>query len=361
METLTVAAPTFVLTYNGRDITADLSPFKTSVTYIDNLDGDEADSLELALEDTDGIWWEAWYPEKGDKIRLWIGYEGHELVPCGDFEVDEIELTGPPAQACIRALAAGITKALRTHQGRAYEDTTLASLVAAVAARHKLTVVGEIQPIPIRRVTQLHEEDLKFLKRVAREYGYAFNVRGDKLTFYRMDALRAAPTVTQIRLADLATYRFRDKVKGTPSRAKVAYHDPKTKRIMVAEVASDGSVVTQPSADTLKLNARVESQEQAVAKAMAAIARTDDEATTATLTVWGNPRLVAGANVELLGVGKLSGRYQITRSTHTLERGGGYGTEIEARRTKTALTATRSGKTGKLKVASVENGKVVLK
>ncbi len=45
METLTVPVPTFVLTYNKRDITADLTPFKLSVSYTDNLDGDESDNL----------------------------------------------------------------------------------------------------------------------------------------------------------------------------------------------------------------------------------------------------------------------------------------------------------------------------
>lgn len=49
METLTVPVPTFVLTYNKRDITADLTPFKLSVSYTDNLDGDESDSIELSL------------------------------------------------------------------------------------------------------------------------------------------------------------------------------------------------------------------------------------------------------------------------------------------------------------------------
>lgn len=345
METLTVPVPTFVLTYNKRDITTDLTPFKFSVSYTDNLDGDESDSIELSLEDTDGRWWKAWYPIMGDQINLKIGYEGQSLVNCGDFEIDEIEIEGPPSQVRIRALAASVMKDLRTHQGKAYEDTTLAGIVQAVAARHKLTVVGDIEQIPIKRVTQLYEEDLKFLKRVAREYGYAFNVRGDKLIFYRLDKLRAASSIQVIKVGDLSKYGFRDKVKGTPKKATVAYHDPKKKVVVAYDVDSNGQVVSKPSGDSLKLNTRAESPEQA--KAKAAINHANDEATTATLNLWGNPKLVAGINVELEGFGKLSGRYQVARSRHDLSRGNGYTTEIEVRRVEIR--------------ADVENGKAVLK
>jgi len=358
VEALKVAAPTFVLTYNTRDITADLTPFKVSVTYTDNLDGDESDSLELSLEDTDGRWWQAWYPSKGDRINLRIGYDGQPLADCGDFEVDEIEIEGPPSQVRIRALAAGVMKELRTNQGKAYENTTLAGIVRTIAARHKLTVVGEIEPIPIQRATQLHEEDIKFLKRLAREYGYAFNVRGSKLTFYRLEELRGAAAIQVIRPSDLSRYSFLDKVKDMPRHARVAYHDPKSKKVVAYDQDSDGQVVAKPSADTLKLNSRVESHAQAKAKTQAALAAAGDEATTATLNLWGNPKLVAGMNVELEGFGKLSGRYQIARSKHDLARGGGYGTEIEVRRVE--IGAVKTGK--KLKVADVDaSGKVVLK
>lgn len=357
MEALSVPIPTFVLIYNQRDITADLTPFKVDVSYIDNLDGDDADSVELSLEDVDGRWMEAWYPSKGDQINLRIGYQGQPLADCGNFEIDEIEIDGPPSQVKIKALAAGVTKALRTRQGKAYENTTLAALVRNVAARHKLTVVGTIEPIPIQRVTQLHEEDLKFLKRVAKEYGYAFNVRGSKLTFYPLDELRAAASVVTLRPTDLKKYNFRDKVKDTPKSARVAYHDPKSKKVVAYDMDSDGGVVSKPSADTLKLNARVESHAQAKAKTKAALARAGDEATTATLDLIGNPKLVAGINIELAGFGKLSGRYQIANSRHDLKRDSGYEMSVEVRRVK--LGAAKKG--NKLKVADVQNGKVVFK
>ena len=128
---------------------------------------------------------------------------------------------------------------------------------------------------------------------------------------------------------------------------------------MAYDVDTNGQVVSKPSADSLKLNTRAESPEQAQAKAKAAINHANDEATTATLNLWGNPKLEAGINVELEGFGKLSGRYQVAKSRHDLSRGSGYTTEIEVRRVE--IKADKNSKTKKLKVADVENGKVVLK
>ena len=358
MEALNVPAPTFVLFYNGRDITVDLTPFLLSVTYTDNLAGTESDSLDLHLEDVDGRWCDAWFPTKGDRLNLRMGYQGEPLVDCGDFDIDEFELDGPPSQVRIRALAASVMKDLRTARAKAYENTTLAGIVKTVAARHKLNVIGDIEPIPIERVTQLQQEDLKFLKRLAGEYGYAFNVRGDRLTFYRLDALREASEILTLKPVDMARYTFRDRVKEQPKKARVSHHKADAKKVVAYEVASDGQVVAKPSADSLNLNTRAENPTQAHAKSKAALHRAQDEATTATITAWGNPRLVAGVSVGVEGFGRLSGRYQVAASRHELNRGGGYTTELELKRTK--LGAKTDAKS-KLKVATVENGKVVLK
>lgn len=363
MDALAVPEPLFAVSYNTRDITADLQPFLLSVRWSADLYGKEADSMELTLEDSDGRWQNAWYPRKGDTLELRIGYRGAQ-VPCGSFEIDEIELSGPPSQVQIKALAAGVMKDLRTHKGHAYEGTTLAGVVRTVAARHKLRVVGDIEDIPVRRITQAHEQDLKFLKRLAQEYGYAFNVRGDALTFVPLEGLRAAAAVTVLRPGDVGRYSFRDKIKDTPGSASVKYHDPKTKALVSYELNSEGEVVPRASADSLKLTTRAESPRQAKAKARSALKRAQDAATVCNCTLWGTPQLVAGVNVELEDFGQLSGRYQVARSSHNIDRSNGYTTELEMHRVKAGAAALGKAKAkgGKLKVATLDkDGKVILK
>ena len=44
-----------MVSYNGKDISADLQQYLKSVSYTDNMSG-EADDLQLTLEDKAGLW-----------------------------------------------------------------------------------------------------------------------------------------------------------------------------------------------------------------------------------------------------------------------------------------------------------------
>lgn len=99
-----VDAPLVLLQYDNKDITADISPLLQELTYTDNLEG-ESDSLDIRLEDADGRWISAWYPQHGDTITAQLGYTGSPLLACGVFEIDEIELEGPPDTVIAKALA----------------------------------------------------------------------------------------------------------------------------------------------------------------------------------------------------------------------------------------------------------------
>jgi phage protein D len=204
-----VPHPVFVLSYEQKNITSDITPYVRSVTYTDYLSG-QSDELEVELEDADGRWVRNWYPGKGDTLSLKIGYEAAPLLPCGAFEIDEIEFAQPPATVSIRGLATGIKKSVRTRVGRAYENTTLAAIAQRIAKRNKLTLTGKIRDIRIDRVTQYQERDVEFLTRLAREYGYAFKIVGRKLVFTELADLRDGGTVATFKATDLIAIRLRD-------------------------------------------------------------------------------------------------------------------------------------------------------
>ena len=123
-------SPAVEVEYNGRDITADLSPYLTRFSFVDRLNG-EADSLDIELAETHrslSPWLADWYPDKAMEVVAHFGYDGEALTLAGRFEVDEVAVESPPMCIRIRALATGITKSVRTRQGRAYENTTLAAV-----------------------------------------------------------------------------------------------------------------------------------------------------------------------------------------------------------------------------------------
>lgn len=347
-----VPHPMFVLSYEQKNITSDITPYVRSVTYTDYLSG-QSDEVEVELEDTDGRWVRAWYPGKGDRLTLKIGYEGEPLLPCGVFEIDEIEFSQPPAVVSIRGLATGVNTTVRTRKSGAYENTTLAAIAQRVAKRNKLTLTGRIRQIQIDRVTQYQERDVEFLKRLANEYGYAFKIVGRKLVFTELENLRETDAVKTITATDVISIRMRDKIKDVYKEAKVKYHDPKAKKLVVyslkADQAAGGTSGKSASGDTLKLATRSGSKGAAQAKAKAAMDKANLQQTTGTLTIPGTPKLVAGSTFDLVDCGKLTGKYLADSARHRLERGGGYTTELEVKRASLEVSKSKSKAAAKSK------------
>ncbi|WP_034175820.1 phage late control D family protein [Burkholderia cenocepacia] len=361
-----VPHPVFVLSYEQKNITSDITPYVRSVTYTDYLSG-QSDELEVELEDADGRWVRHWYPGKGDTLSLKIGYEAAPLLPCGAFEIDEIEFAQPPAIVTIRALATGIKKSVRTRESRPFENTTLAAIAQRIAKRNKLTLTGKIRDIRIDRVTQYQERDVEFLTRLAREYGYAFKIVGRKLVFTELADLRDGGTVATLKATDLISIRMRDKIKDVYQEAKGKYHDPKTKKLVVYGMKGDqvtevGQTTTSTkkqsgqstSSDTLKLSSRG-SKAAVQAKTQAAMEAANLQQTAGDLTVPGNPKLVAGTTFELADCGRLSGKYLVESARHRLDRGGGYVTELEVKRVALPVTSGTGSTSAKKKSGKTLN------
>ncbi|MEX3690082.1 phage late control D family protein [Paraburkholderia sp. BR14263] len=337
-DTVDVPQGKVVVVYRSKDITNAISPYLLEAVYTDHIGG-ESDSVELELEDADRRWQNAWYPSFGDTLTVSIGYEGQPLLPCGVFEIDEIELKGPPDTVRVKALGAGVKRPVRTRAGRAYEDVTLADIAATIARRNKLTLRGKIETIRITRATQTWESDLTFLNRISAEYGYEFSVRGALLTFCKRSTLKAATSVLVVGRADLISYQFHDKVHSIFLASTVTYHDPhakRTRRKRVSDPSSKLSAYDHYSADELNLNVRAEDDTQAHLKAQAALERANDDQTGATLTHYGNTKIAAGINILVQDFGRMNGKYSVTQSRHRFSRASGYSTETELKRVREA-------------------------
>ena len=325
-----VRSPQWVMTYRTVDITADVSTMVTSIIYTDRLGG-AAGEIEVQLEDHDKRWQGPWYPQQGDKLNLIIGYRGEPLLPCGDFQVDDLELSGPPDTFHIRGLAAWITPAMRTRNSTAYENQTLIQIASTIAAKYGLSLVGVVDALNVSyaRVTQKHETDLEFVRRLALAHGYEFTVRGEQLVFYSHDPLEASPPVATITRSDLLSFAFRSKSHRVYRAAQVSYQNPATKELVTQQADAP---VSLPQGDTLKLIARCENGQQALLKARGALHATNMAQMTAILETPGMNTVCAGNNLTISGFGANDGIYIVTVARHRLTRAGGYRTEAEVRR-----------------------------
>lgn len=333
MATLTHPThPTVELIYNGRDVTADLAPYLVDIRYTDRLTG-EADSLDVRLASPSALdtrWLADWYPDKGVSIEARIGYRGGAQLATGEMEVDEIAIEAPPLEVAIRALAAGITRQARTRLGRAYEAMRLSQIVDAVAARLGARRVGKIEPDPLLdRVTQYQEGDWAFVHRLLGEYGYTVKLVDNSRTLAvaRARTLADQAPVATLMPTRVTAWRYRDRVSDVPQRVEVRYHDPTNGAPTVAEKSTGG----EHAGDVRLLHRRARSIDDAQAQAEGEAERHALDKSAMTLSLPGDPAIVAGSIVGLAGFSRLDGRYLVVEARHAVSRAG-YLLEIDTRR-----------------------------
>lgn len=320
METALTAACKIV--YNGKDITADLAPYLKSATYTDRMTG-ESDELDITVADPDGRWRDKWYPDHGAEIQFEYGYAGSQLIPAGKFEIDEIEIEGPPDQVRIRALAAGLKRQARTRLGKAYENTTLTAIVNKVAKRLHARIVGTIESIAIAKASQYNETDWEFLIRICREYGYTVKLldNNETLAITKIQD-RAGSVVRTLKPSDVERWRYRDKITEVPAKTEVKHYSTRKKKLIKGTAPAGKIRKGKTSSDYRRRVAPARTPAQAKAIAQAEQDRHEIDKTALEITLQGDPKLVAGAAVNMVEFGKISGEYVITEARHSITSSG---------------------------------------
>ena len=328
--------PTFFsVLYNNKNITADIAKYMLSISYSDKTDG-ESDEVQIELEDVDALWQNSWYPEKGAKLTVKIG-----SLNCGVFEIDEIEIKGPPSVVSIRGMATGIKSSLRSKKSDAHENKTLKQIAQKIATAQKLTIVGEIPEITLGRVTQNKETDLSFLKRIAGMYGIIFSVRDTKIVFTSVYDLEKRSHSFELDITDISSYSLKDKADA-PKKTKSIHASAKdNKKIEADKQFADWQkeegykYPDSASEDEETEYSYSENKQQSEHKAKAVMHLASSNQFEGNIDLEFNPLACAGNNFQLNGIGKLSGKYHIKASTHKIDKSGGATTSCEIKRLQT--------------------------
>ncbi|ARD63297.1 hypothetical protein Y71_26695 [Kosakonia radicincitans DSM 16656] len=230
--------PAFMLKLDSKDITGNISNRLIDLTMTDNR-GFEADQLDIELDDSDGL---VQLPVRGAVLTLFLGWKDSALVGKGSFTVDEVEHRGAPDTVTIRARSADFRGTLNSRREESWHDKTLGDIVAAIAARNKLTasVTPALAGIHIPHIDQTQESDAKFLTRLADRNGGEVSVKAGKLLFLRAGNATTAsgkpiPQVTITRRdGDRHQFAIADRGAYTGVTAQWLHtKDPKPKKVKV--------------------------------------------------------------------------------------------------------------------------------
>ncbi len=366
-------SPYYEVIYEGIDITSDISDDVISIVYTDAVE-EEADEIQITLDDMSGKWKSGWRTRNGDSMSLRMGYSEESLMDCGSFSIDEVVYKGQPDIVEIKALSINVDSELKTQKSVAYEGQTLIQIAQAVADNSSMELEylwgnavstqaatdfrNKVMNTVLARVTQERETDLMFLNRVGAKFGVSFSVKNGThiyyLVNYDMQVRNSSYSIDYIESIDeqdegfdptpvLSSYSLKDSGDPVVGGVDVVYHNDDQNRIYTYGqpttyfIKSYGMNQVEFLSDKLKINEfrkytvyeDVDNQQQAEIVADAAWMKWASKKVTGKLVMEGMPNVIAGTSINVNGLGSLSGKYFIQKSRHTISRSKGYQTKVD--------------------------------
>lgn len=308
--------------YNNISISSQISPFVTGWTYTDNLSG-EVDDISIELSDKEKRWMNSWMPRKGATLKasaLISNWNNSSTVRryLGIFEIDEIEISGPPSIVIVRALSVPESSPLRLEKrNRSWEKTTLKKVASDIAKRNKLKLYFDSDENPdYDRVEQAGESDVRFLSRLCNDAGLALKISNKSIVIIdEAKYEQKSPTgIIDIKDGTLKEYKAWTSLFGTYRNAQVSYTPPKKKKPVKV-------TFTPPTAPktgrTLIINEQAKTYSEAMRLAKKRLREENKDENKFYALFAGIKNYYAGQTVSVKGFGKFDGKYIVTKVTLT--------------------------------------------
>lgn len=301
------------VSYNHINITNDIRSYIKSFTYKDVASG-EADEISLALQDEERKWMRGWAPVKGDHMSAsaifydWNGDGDNWGLYCGEFEVDKVSVSGPPAECTVGAVSIPRSEAFNEEERtKNWEEVTVREVAREIAGRAGIELYYEAEEIPIRSLEQDRQTDCKFLYSVCDKYGLAMKVFAEKIVIFDEARYEAAAPAATLQFEEFARYSYESSLTGTYTGAKIAYSDPASGEDHIVTVGGGNRI--------MEINETADSATDAQKKAVAALNNANKKAETFSGDVMARRELIASRCVRIEGFGKPDGNYYIDSVT----------------------------------------------
>lgn len=341
---------TVEITYNGKNATTQLAPYLNSVQYRDVASG-SSDDISLEINDRDRRWIGGWFPQKGDRltaiIRLlnWEQEGKNAAISCGSFCVDDFSFKGGPIRLSLQGLAIPTVTGFKTTKRTfTYEKTTLKEIGRKVASRAGVTLYYEASEISIEKVAQDNEDDCSFYNSLVTRFGLALKVFNNRLVVFNEATYEARKPVATLDETDFEPgWSWNTTMDGTYTGVKYQYTNSDKDKVFTVTAGSGSRILT--------CNEAAENLTEATAIALAALNNANKKTTTMKITIRASKKIIATSCVEIIGLGKLSGKYYVEEVSHSI--GNGYKMTLSLRKVETRFTKATSYSSS---VAEAANG-----
>ena len=218
--------------YEGKNITKYIHNDLLSFTQSDSLN--EFDTLDLSIQNREGLWISSWAPLKGEKLEVKAYLHNWEVtgvveINIGTFYIDNVSYSGPPDVCNIKALSVDITSNLMDNKkNRVWENVTLEKVASDIAKECNLELIFEVDfKFEYKRVEARLESYFNFLKRLGKEAGILVKLYNDKLILLEETLYEDKEPIMYLSRTDLKSYSFETDDTDRYAGCKISYYDSK--------------------------------------------------------------------------------------------------------------------------------------
>lgn len=238
----------------------------------------------------------------------------------GTFEIDSVDMSGPPDKITVKSTSIPYTSKLRMEKkNKAWEKISLKGIGQEIAGKNGLKLMYEASENPTyKRKEQVQTSDIKFLQGLCHAAGMALKVTTLTIVIYDAAEYDKKPAVRTFKKGsgDIISYKMGTKLTDTAyTSCHVSYTDPDSKETIEYTYTPDSKTGT---GQTLEVNEKVNSKAEAIRLAKKRLREKNTQEYTASLKVVGDVSLVAGITVKLKGFQQFDKKYKVTQAKHNL-------------------------------------------
>ena len=272
------------ITYNGKTIKTALDNFQNSFSYTDP-DGGESDSIKINLADPENQWIAAWIPSAGDEIKAeiqtenWNGEGDDGKLDCGVFIIDSLSYSrgSNGSSFSIGAISSPAGDAFKAaERSQTWEKATLKKIAQTIAERYKLKVYK------------------------------------NQIVIFDREKYKKKEVKITIKKEELNSVKWNSNLVGTYTGGEITYTNGKS--------GKDIKYKTGTGPRIYKANEKADSLAEAKLKLENAIAEQNHSAITLDITV--PTDITAAMVINVVGIGKASGKYYIDEKTDNVSNSG---------------------------------------
>lgn len=258
-----------------------------------------------------------------------------EVLDCGVFELDSVDMQGPPSTMTIKGTSLSYSSTIRqTLKSKSWENTTLSEIAKTIASANGMAVMFESANNPkYTRTEQYCMSDIAFLQKLCHNAGCSLKATNNILVIFDQAEYENKSPVKTIRFGEdggYTKYKLSTGENSHYSSCRV-YYTTSSGAVISATEYSENYRENSNSGQCLEVRQKVSSVSEAQQLAHKLLRLHNKFENEATFMFPGDPKLVAGSAVELADFGMWDGVYIIKQARHSVSTSG-YTTQISLRK-----------------------------